>query len=143
MKPTTENSIIPLVRVVAALIRNEHGDVLCLLRPKAMSFAGYWQFPGGKVDPEENGIEALIRETKEEIDCDILVHGIFTQSENIHRSKLYQLTTYHCVLTSGTPIALEHEDVRWVSPCELRTLPFGNIDLPTVNQVLSQSCTCC
>ena len=57
--------------VVACALINEYGNVLINERPVGKDYAGYWEFPGGKVDEGETPEEAIIRELKEEINIDV------------------------------------------------------------------------
>ena len=56
-----------LVRVAAAVILGPDGRVLLAQRPVGKAFAGYWEFPGGKLEPGESPRHALVRELAEEL----------------------------------------------------------------------------
>jgi 8-oxo-dGTP diphosphatase len=60
-----------IVIVAACALVNEARDVLIAKRPPGRSFAGLWEFPGGKVEQGEGPEEALIRELKEELGIEI------------------------------------------------------------------------
>jgi len=60
----------PVVRVSAAVMLNEHDEVLLATRPAGRSMAGLWEFPGGKIEPGESPGEALVRELREELGID-------------------------------------------------------------------------
>ncbi|HEX3172180.1 MAG TPA: NUDIX domain-containing protein, partial [Burkholderiales bacterium] len=55
------------IEVVAAVIYNERGEFLLAQRPPGKPYAGYWEFPGGKVEPGEAAAAALKRELHEEL----------------------------------------------------------------------------
>lgn len=57
----------PLLRVVAGVVLNEQGDYLLASRPEGKPYAGYWEFAGGKVEPQESELDALKREFEEEL----------------------------------------------------------------------------
>lgn len=61
--------------VAAGILLNARQQVLIAERPVGKSYAGYWEFPGGKIEANESALEALVRELKEEL-------GIDTQAEN-------------------------------------------------------------
>ena len=57
--------------VVAAIIENPHGQLLIAERPPNKAWAGYWEFPGGKIEPGESHEAALLRELREELGLDL------------------------------------------------------------------------
>lgn len=64
-------SIAPPVEVVAAVIERPDGYFLLAQRPAGKVYAGYWEFPGGKVEPGEPLAAALARELHEELGIDV------------------------------------------------------------------------
>ena len=66
---TPENRVVthPPIDVVAAVIRREDGRILITQRLPDDTLGGYWEFPGGKVDPGEELRAALARELREEL----------------------------------------------------------------------------
>ena len=56
-----------IVRVAAAVIVRANGQVLLAQRPPGKAYAGYWEFPGGKLEPGESAAAALARELHEEL----------------------------------------------------------------------------
>ena len=61
----------PRIEVVAAVIFNSRGEFLLAQRPRGKVYAGYWEFPGGKVEPGEDTLTALKRELHEELGIDV------------------------------------------------------------------------
>ncbi|MDB5812428.1 MAG: thiamine monophosphate synthase [Betaproteobacteria bacterium] len=59
------------IEVVAAVIFNESGEFLLAQRPEGKAYAGYWEFPGGKVEPGEAAAAALNRELHEELGIEV------------------------------------------------------------------------
>ena len=55
------------VEVVCAVIKNENGEFLCCKRGPGRALEGFWEFPGGKVKPNETHEQTIIREIKEEL----------------------------------------------------------------------------
>ena len=60
-----------VINVVAAVIRDENGRILITQRNLKKAQGGLWEFPGGKIEPEETKEHAIVREIKEELDVDI------------------------------------------------------------------------
>ncbi len=65
------DSASPLVEVVAAVIERPDGTFLLAQRPAGKVYAGYWEFPGGKVEPGEPLATALARELHEELGIEV------------------------------------------------------------------------
>ena len=60
-----------MINVVAAVIQNDDGKILIAQRNLKKSQGGLWEFPGGKIEPNESREEAIVREIKEELTRDI------------------------------------------------------------------------
>jgi 8-oxo-dGTP diphosphatase len=123
----------PLIVVAAALI-DADGRVLVQQRPADKSMAGLWEFPGGKIEPDESPEAALVRELQEEL-------GIETQtsclapagfaSEPLGEQHLL-LLLYICRKWRGIPQALEAPAIRWIRPIGLHDLPMPPADKPLI-----------
>ena len=62
---------MPVILVAACALVDADGRVLIAQRPAGKPMAGLWEFPGGKVEPDEPPEAALIRELKEELGIDV------------------------------------------------------------------------
>jgi 8-oxo-dGTP diphosphatase len=130
MQPTSQK---PHLEVVGAIIVRD-GLILCAQRG-AGSMTGFWEFPGGKVEPDESARDALVREIAEELGCTITVGNEVATTTHEGDVVTVTLTTYYCVLASGEPSPLEHAELRWLSPARLQDLPWAPADLPAVRRV--------
>ncbi|HDR4881573.1 (deoxy)nucleoside triphosphate pyrophosphohydrolase [Bacillus cereus] len=128
------------VSVVAAVIMNEKTEVLCALRSATMSLPNFWEFPGGKINEGEAPKEALIREIKEELDCTITVGQKIEELEHEYENIIVHLTTYKTKIELGTPKALEHAKLRWISVDKLLDLEWAPADVSTVDKVVKIFC---
>ena len=72
----------PLLRVVAGVVLNRDGNYLLSSRPEGKPYAGYWEFAGGKVEPQERETDALKREFAEELG--IAIHRATPWLTKIH-----------------------------------------------------------
>jgi 8-oxo-dGTP diphosphatase len=63
----------PYIKVVAAVIGDKQGRFLVTQRPEGQHLAGYWEFPGGRIEEGETPQEALTREIQEELAVNISV----------------------------------------------------------------------
>ena len=129
-----------LVRVVCAVIVNEAGLVLACKRGRGRFRSGKWEFPGGKVEPEERAEEALHRELREELAISVLIHKSLAEVRwNYGRGDML-LLPFVCRIRDGTPQALEHEQIRWCDGAELATLDWAEADVPVLHEYLATIC---
>ncbi|MFT3849071.1 MAG: Nudix family hydrolase [Propionivibrio sp.] len=106
-----------IVEVAAAILlrQHEHGtEFLLAQRPAGKVYAGYWEFPGGKVEPGETLREALIREIQEELGVTIdraypWLSCQFTYPHATVRLKFFQVASWH-----GEVAPIEHSGFAWV-----------------------------
>ena len=124
------------IKVVGAIIINEHEEVLCALRSENMSLPNYWEFPGGKVEPNELVEEAIVREIKEELNCTIKPLQIFNDTTYEYENVIVNLITISAEFIDGTPIATEHAELRWVPKTKLNELNWAPADIPAVKQLM-------
>ena len=68
-----------MINVVAAVIKDEDGKILITQRNLQKSQGGLWEFPGGKIEPNETKENAIVREIKEELDIDIQVESYLSE----------------------------------------------------------------
>ena len=116
----------PLIHVVAAVVLKD-GRYLVTRRQKGTHLEGYWEFPGGKVDPGESDEAALVRELREELDAGVKVGRLVLATTHHYPERSVSLAFYECALTSE-PRPLLGQEMRWVSPPELRSLTFPPAD---------------
>ncbi|MDE5977321.1 MAG: (deoxy)nucleoside triphosphate pyrophosphohydrolase [Turicibacter sp.] len=124
------------VKVVAAIIINEHDEVLCALRSPQMSLPNYWEFPGGKVETHERIEEAIVREIFEELNCTITANQRFNEHTHEYDHIFVNLITVLCTLQEGTPTANEHAKLRWVPRSKLKELNWAPADIPAVCELM-------
>lgn len=106
------------IAVVAALLRD--GDkVLIVRRGPGETGAGFWEFPGGKVDPGETHEQALAREILEELNLVIKVEGLVADAIYDYPQKKIHLFLYECVRISGQIRLVEHDAQEWIQPAKL------------------------
>jgi 8-oxo-dGTP diphosphatase len=119
------------VVVGAAIIAG--GRLLAAQRAEPAALAGGWEFPGGKVDPGESDEEALIRECYEELGVIVKLRERIGGDWPLVLGSILRVWTAEVV--EGTPQALEHTELRWLSPAELYDVEWLPGDLPIVEVV--------
>jgi len=106
-----------IVEVAAAvMLRADGQEFLLALRPEGKVYAGYWEFPGGKVEPGESVREALIRELQEELGitvtaCSPWLTKQFTYPHATVRLHFWRVTAWDGEI--GITAPLEHAAVNW------------------------------
>ena len=124
------------IEVVGAVIVRD-GLVLCVQRSPGGSLPGLWEFPGGKIEPNEEPKDALTREIDEELRCEVTVGDIVTTTAYDYSFGTVRLTTYYCDLIAGEPTLQEHAEMLWAHPSQLPDLEWAAADIPAVGLVLS------
>lgn len=125
------------IEVVAAIIRKEN-KVFATQRGYG-DWKDWWEFPGGKMEPEETPEQALVREIREELDTVISVDKFLCTIDWDYPA--FHLTM-HCFLCSLLTEALhlnEHEAARWLGADELHSvnwLPADDQLIPQIQQEL-------
>ncbi len=113
-------------QVVAALIWRGERFMICQ-RPAHKTRGLLWEFVGGKVEPNETGQAALVRECREELDAKVTVGTVFMQLVHQYPDLTVELTLFNAVL-EGEPRLLEHNDLRWITVEEIDQYDFCPAD---------------
>lgn len=113
-------------KVVAALVVRD-GNVLVGKRPKDKPRGGLWEFVGGKVEKDESAEDALDRECREEIGVGAKAKGLFMSVVHEYPDLTVELSLYRAELL-GKPRALEHDELKWVSPSDFDKYEFCPAD---------------
>lgn len=125
-----------LVKVVGAIIENENNEILCALRSPQMCLPNMWEFPGGKIEKGETLKQAIEREIKEDLSCDVKFIDVFNDNTHEYDNLIVNLITIKCKLISGMPIANEHSKLIWLHRENLLSLNWAPADIPAVNKLL-------
>jgi 8-oxo-dGTP diphosphatase len=116
------------VVVGAAILRA--GQLLAAQRSRPAALAGYWELPGGKVEPGEDERAALARECREELGVAVAVGDRVGPEVPISDGMV--LRTWSATILSGTPYAHEHAALRWLTAAEISELPWLPADAPLI-----------
>lgn len=116
-----------MTEVVAALIW-EGDKFLACQRPAHKARGLLWEFVGGKVEPGETKEQALIRECREELDVTVAVRDVFMEVVHEYPDLTVRLTLFNASISEGTPKALEHNDIRYITVDEIDSLEFCPAD---------------
>ncbi len=123
----------PKLKVVGALLRDKENRIFSCMRPDGDAWAGWWEFPGGKVDPGESMQEALSREIKEELGILVSPKSKICEIDHSYEDRDVNLHIFDCGLVDPQEITLmEHGDSRWLAREDLLEVNWLPADLPTI-----------
>lgn len=107
----------PLLLVAAAVLIDADGRLLLASRPPGKSFAGLWEFPGGKIGPHESAEQALIRELAEELGIATSIACLSPLTFASHAYEKFHLLMplFACRNWQGTPRPKEGQQLAWVT----------------------------
>ena len=118
------------IPVTCAIIIHQE-KVLVAKRSESMNLAGYWEFPGGKIEEGEHPEDCLLREIKEELGIEIKIQSPLTTSKfDYSKGKIIELIPFICTWHSGEINLLEHEMIEWLEVEELPKLKWAPADIP-------------
>jgi len=124
--------------VAAAIITDDENRILLARRPAGRHMAGLWEFPGGKVTPDEHPARALERELAEELGVASKIGPPRTFA--IHEEPgLRILLLFFDARIVGTPHPLEHQELIWVSPSDLDRYEMPPADAALVRSLLQSA----
>ena len=125
--------------VCALIIRN--GSVLCAQRSERMALPLKWEFPGGKLEPNELPEAALKREILEELGVEIQIESALQVSEYSYDGvRTIRLIPFLAsIIDCNEPKAHEHSEIRWVPNSELMQLDWAAADVPIVLEYINRS----
>jgi 8-oxo-dGTP diphosphatase len=120
--------------VVAAALVDADDRVLIAQRPEGKALAGLWEFPGGKLAPDERPEDALIRELREELGVTVKPACLAPLTFASHAYEDFHLLMplYVCRRWEGFVQPLEGQALKWVRPKDLRAYPMPPADEPLV-----------
>lgn len=123
--------ISQILLVSAAVIRKDHKLLLCS-RPQYSKHYGFWEFPGGKINPDENPQSALNRELKEELNADAIPLDIIFQKDSFDKKiiRIFFLRTF--LKNSENLHGREGQEFRWLTINELSDYKILSPDLACI-----------
>lgn len=130
----------PVVEVAVGVLIDGAGAVLLGQRPEGKPYAGYWEFPGGKVEAGETLFAALSRELQEEIDVRIDQADEFMVLEHDYPHAYVRLHICFVKSWQGQPRGLENQALRWLNIKDIDQLSIAGFDpvLPATLPILEK-----
>ncbi|MCR9191237.1 MAG: (deoxy)nucleoside triphosphate pyrophosphohydrolase [Gammaproteobacteria bacterium] len=122
------------MKVAVAVIFDEKKRILITQRAANIPSGGLWEFPGGKLEPDESPEAALIREVKEEVNLDVVQYRFISQIDEQRAQHTLSLFVFFVHQFHGKAIRREsQQDLLWVETTELSQFQFP----PTNQKILT------
>ena len=129
--------MINMTEVVAALIWSGDKFMICQ-RPAHKARGLLWEFVGGKVEPGETKQQALVRECQEELAVTLDIGDIFMDVTHKYPDLTVHLTLFNAIIAKGEPQMLEHHDIQWITPAEIRNYDFCPADEEILREIMQR-----
>jgi 8-oxo-dGTP diphosphatase len=124
------------VEVVAAVIVRPDGQFLLAQRPAGKSYAGYWEFPGGKVEGAESSRAALTRELREELGIEVTYACPWITREHVYPHAHVRLTFFRVFGWEGEPRSSEGQALSWQSRGTISVAPMLPANGPVLHALV-------
>ena len=122
-----------MIDVAAAVITQSDGRVLLAERPAGKPWAGYWEFPGGKIESGESPLAALQRELHEELGIELDRATPWLTREYAYPEKRVRLHFYRVSVWHGAPHGREGQKLSWENPSAVRVTPLLPANAPILD----------
>lgn len=107
------------VKVVAALIEKNNKYLIAKRSTGDINMLGKWEFPGGKVEPDEDELSAIEREISEEFELEVKAIRFITNNVCEYPDKIVDLRLYECKYISGDFKLHDHSEYEFISKDEI------------------------
>lgn len=124
-----------MIKVVSGIIK-KNGNVLIAKRPEGKALAGFWEFPGGKIEAGEVAEESLERELEEELGIKAVVGKFIASTRFEYDFGVVELHFFEVSEWAGEIKNLEHSACKWVEPDQITRSELVPADI----EILSLIC---
>ena len=114
----------PVISVAAGILQLADGQILLASRPADKPWAGYWEFPGGKIESGESASTALSRELEEELGIQVTQTRPWITLRHDYQHASIHLHCFVVEAWEGTPIPREGQTLRWQNPHQVDVEPL-------------------
>jgi 8-oxo-dGTP diphosphatase len=123
------------IRVVAAVIERDGRYLITQRRPTA-ALPLLWEFPGGRVEEDEDDATALRREIRHRLGVDVQARGLISFVTHPYDHYVVDLYLYECRIVEGEPTALNVNAFKWVRSDEFDSHTFTPADEQSMTKLL-------
>lgn len=124
-----------IIKVVAAILQKED-KILIARKKEGKPLAGYFEFPGGKIEKGETPEESLIRELMEEMNIKIAIKEYVGESiYDYGNGKVISLLGYKSEIIDGEIKLSDHDRYEWVTLEEINNYKIAPADIPLIEKL--------
>ncbi|MEM1239482.1 MAG: A/G-specific adenine glycosylase [Cyanobacteria bacterium P01_H01_bin.26] len=126
---------LPHKHIGVAVIYDGDGRILIDRRKQEGLLGGLWEFPGGKIEPNETVEECVSREIKEELNIEIAVNDRLITVSHAYSHFKVTLNVFNCTHLSGEPQPIECDEIKWVTLDEIDNYPFPKANSQIIDAI--------
>lgn len=124
-----------MINVLCGIISNNEGQIFIARRRQGKPMAGKWEFPGGKLEPNETEPECLQRELFEELGMKVKVGEKLGVNEHHYENFSIRLIAYKCEFLSATYELTDHDTYEWGGVKDLKSFDLAEADIPFISKL--------
>jgi len=126
-------------QVAAAIIFNK-GKILVTRRAPGEKLAGYWEFPGGKLEGNETPQECIVRELREELGFQATAGAVIASSVYEYTGGAIELIAVECTVQDYGIDLTVHDAYEFIQPEALLDVRLAPADIDIAKKIIKQNC---
>jgi len=116
----------------------EGAEILLAQRPPGEALAGFWEFPGGKLEAGETALHAVVREVREELGVEVEALELMAQETHLYPHGLQVVLSFvRCTPPTDVPQSLDGQAVRWVLLAQVDPEELLEADRPFIRRLIA------
>jgi len=128
---------IKQLNISVGIIRNAQKEIFITQRDASSHMAGFWEFPGGKIESGETAEQALIRELQEEVGIDAAEPELIRTLQHTFPDRIVNLHFFLVQNWAGEPYGKEGQPKRWLAQSEIKQSDFPPANAEIVKALLN------
>lgn len=124
------------MKQVAAAISIDNGKILIARRASHLKLAGYWEFPGGKVENDETIAECIVRELQEELSIQCEPGQVITASFYKYEHGEFEILGITVKADYSKAVLKDHDLLQWVKISDLLGYHLAPADIPIAKYIM-------